>query len=50
MSNLSKDTLGRIDMKDMNSWVEIEKEVAQRMIKAIDGKTYKGRKIRMNEA
>jgi ATP-dependent RNA helicase DeaD len=50
MSNLSKDTLGRIDMKDLNSWVEIEKEVAQRMIKALDGKTYKGRKIRMNEA
>jgi ATP-dependent RNA helicase DeaD len=50
MSNLGKHTLGRIDMKELNSWVEIEKEVAQHMIKALDGKTYKGRRIRMNEA
>jgi len=42
--------LGKIDMKEMNSWVEIDKKVAKQMIRAIDGKTYKGRKIRMNEA
>ncbi|MES2881321.1 MAG: DbpA RNA binding domain-containing protein, partial [Bacteroidota bacterium] len=50
MSDLSKDVLGRIDMKEMNSWIEIEKNVADKMIQAIDGKKYKGRRIRMNEA
>jgi ATP-dependent RNA helicase DeaD len=50
MSDLSKDVLGRIDMKEMNSWIEIDKKVAPQMIEAIDGKKYKGRRIRMNEA
>ncbi|ULQ57985.1 DEAD/DEAH box helicase [Flavihumibacter rivuli] len=50
MSELRKEVLGRIDMKEMNSWIEIDKSQANRMIKALDGKTYKGRKIRMNEA
>jgi len=50
MSDLKKEVLGRIDMKDMNSWVEIDREAAGKMIKAIDGKSYKGRKIRMNDA
>lgn len=50
MSDLKKEVLGRIDMKDMNSWIEIDKTVAGKMIKAIDGKTYKGRRIRMNDA
>jgi ATP-dependent RNA helicase DeaD len=50
MSELKKEVLGRIDMKDMNSWIEIDKSVANQMIKAIDGKTYKGRRIRMNDA
>lgn len=50
MSDLRKDSLGRIDMKEMNSWVEVDKAAASKMIKAIDGKTYKGRKIRMNDA
>jgi ATP-dependent RNA helicase DeaD len=50
MSDLKKEVLGRIDMKDMNSWIEIDKSVANQMIKAIDGKTYKGRRIRMNDA
>jgi ATP-dependent RNA helicase DeaD len=50
MSDLSKDVLGRIDMKEMNSWVEIEPNAAKKMIKAIDGKNYRGRKIRMNDA
>jgi ATP-dependent RNA helicase DeaD len=34
----------------MNSWIEIEKKSASKMIKALDGKNYRGRKIRMNEA
>jgi ATP-dependent RNA helicase DeaD len=50
MSDLKKEVLGRIDMKDMNSWIEIDRSSANKMIKAIDGKTYKGRKIRMNDA
>lgn len=50
MSDLRKDVLGRIDMKEMNSWVEVETSAANKMIKAIDGKKFKGRSIRMNEA
>jgi len=50
MSDLKKEVLGRIDMKEMNSWVEIDKNSATKMIKSIDGKTFKGRRIRMNDA
>jgi Superfamily II DNA and RNA helicases len=50
MSELRKDVLGRIDMKEMNSWIEVEKKAARQMISAIDGKNYRGRRIRMNEA
>ncbi|TDO25772.1 DEAD/DEAH box helicase [Sediminibacterium goheungense] len=50
MSDLKKDVLGKIDMKDMNSWIEIEKGAANQMIRALDGKNYKGRRIRMNDA
>lgn len=50
MSDLKKDVLGRIDMKEMNSWVEIENGAASKMIKAMDGKNFRGRKIRMNDA
>jgi len=50
MSDLRKDVLGRIDMKEMNSWLEVEPQAARKMIKAIDGKKFKGRRIRMNPA
>ena len=50
MSDLRKDVLGKIDMKEMNSWIEIDRKAASQMIRAIDGKNYKGRRIRMNEA
>ena len=50
MSDLRKEVLGRIDMKEMNTWLEVDKRAAGQMIKAIDGKNYKGRKIRMNDA
>jgi ATP-dependent RNA helicase DeaD len=50
MSDLKKDSLGRIDMKEMNSWIEVDKGVAEKMVRAIDGKTFKGRRIRMNDA
>jgi ATP-dependent RNA helicase DeaD len=49
-SNLKKEVLGRIDMKEMNSWVEIDKANAGKMIKSLDGKKYNGRMVRMNEA
>ncbi|MBS1729280.1 MAG: DEAD/DEAH box helicase [Bacteroidetes bacterium] len=50
MSDLRKDVLGKIDMKEMNSWIEIDKKAAHQMIRAIDGKNFKGRRIRMNDA
>jgi ATP-dependent RNA helicase DeaD len=50
MSDLGKDVLGRIDMREMNSWIEIEPVAARKMIRAIDGKNFRGRRIRMNEA
>ena len=50
MSELRKEVLGRIDMKEMNSWIEVDRSSASQMIRAIDGKNYKGRRIRMNDA
>jgi len=50
MSDLRKDVLGRIDMKEMNSWVEVDSNAARQMIRSLDGKNYRGRRIRMNEA
>lgn len=50
MSDLKKEVLGRIDMKEMNSWIEIDKNAAAKMIRALDGKPFKGRRIRMNDA
>ena len=50
LSDLNKNVLGRVDMKEMNSWIEIEPSAAKKMIRAVDGKNYRGRRIRMNEA
>src|SRR5436189_5937321 len=50
MSELTKEVLGRIDMKEMNSWIEIEPGAATKMMKSIDGKKFKSGKIRMNHA
>jgi len=50
LSDLRKDVLGRIDMRELNSWIEIDAGSAKKMIKAIDGKNFRGRKIRMNPA
>ena len=49
-SDLKKEVLGKIDMREMNSWIEIDKSDAGTMIKAIDGKRYNNRTVRMNEA
>jgi ATP-dependent RNA helicase DeaD len=50
LSELNKEVLGKIEMKEINSWIEIEPGAARKMIRAIDGKNYRGRKIRMNAA
>lgn len=50
ISDLSKEVLGRVDMKEMNSWIEVAPKAAGKMIQSLDGKKYKGRRIRMNEA
>ena len=49
-SNLKKEVLGRIDLREMNAWIEVDKSAANRMIKSLDGKSHNGRQIRMNEA
>jgi ATP-dependent RNA helicase DeaD len=50
MSDLRKEVLGKIDMREMNSWIEVDSKAAKQMMHSIDGKNYKGRRIRMNEA
>jgi ATP-dependent RNA helicase DeaD len=50
MSELPKSVLGKVDLKEKNSWIEIESRSASKMIKSLDGKSFKGRKIRMNDA
>ncbi len=50
MSELQKEVLGKVDIKEMNSWIEVNKNAANQMMRAIDGKKFKGRKIRMNPA
>lgn len=49
-SNLKKEVLGRIDLREMNAWVEVDKSAANKMIKSLDGKSHNGRQIRMNDA
>jgi ATP-dependent RNA helicase DeaD len=49
-SNLSKEALGKIDIRDMNTWVECDSASASQMISSLDGKRYNNRTIRMNEA
>jgi len=49
-SNLKKEILGKIDMREMNTWVEVDSSAAAKMIKSLDGKKYNGRIVRMNEA
>ncbi len=49
-SNLNKEVLGKIDIREMNAWIEVDNSAAAKMIKSLDGKKYNGRLIRMNEA
>lgn len=50
MSELPKSVLGKVDLKEKNSWIEVELRSAPKMIKSLDGKSFKGRRIRMNDA
>lgn len=49
-SNLSKEALGKIDIRDMNTWIECDSASSGQMIKSLDGKRYNNRTVRMNEA
>ena len=49
-SNLNKEVLGKIDIREMNAWIEVDKAASAKMIKSMDGKKYNGRLVRMNEA
>jgi ATP-dependent RNA helicase DeaD len=49
-SSLKKEVLGKIDLREMNAWIEVDRSAASRMIKSIDGTKHNGRLIRMNEA
>jgi ATP-dependent RNA helicase DeaD len=49
-SNLNKEVLGKVDIREMNAWVEVDKSAAAKMIRSLDGKKYNGRMVRMNEA
>lgn len=48
--NLKKSSIGKIDMKDINSWIEVENSDAGKIMKRLNGKKFRGRTIRMNEA
>jgi ATP-dependent RNA helicase DeaD len=49
-SNLKKEVLGKVDLREMNTWLEVDRANAAKMIKALDGKRYNNRTVRMNEA
>jgi len=49
-SNLKKEVLGRIDLREMNAWIEVDQSASAKMIKGLNGKYYNGRQIRMNDA
>jgi ATP-dependent RNA helicase DeaD len=49
-SNMKKEVIGRIDLREMNTWVEVDSASSGKMIKSIDGKRFNNRTIRMNEA
>lgn len=49
-SDLKKASIGRIDMKELNTWVEVGEKDAKKMINKLDGKKFKNRILRMNRA
>lgn len=49
-SGLRNASIGKIELKDLNSWVEVESSLAAKMAAKLSGKKYKNRTLRMNEA
>ena len=49
-SGLRKEALGRVDLRDILAWVEVEADQAKQLIKALNGANYNGRKLRCNQA
>ncbi len=49
-SGLRNASIGKIELKEMNSWVEVENGLAGKMIGKLNGRKYKNRNLRMNEA
>ncbi len=49
-TGLKKEVLGRIDIREVNTFFEVDSESAPLMIKTFDGKDFDGRPIRMNDA
>jgi ATP-dependent RNA helicase DeaD len=49
-SGLRKDNIGRVDLRDILAWVEVESSHAKNFIKSFNGINYNGRKVRCNEA
>ncbi len=49
-TGLKKEVLGRIDIREMNTFFEVDSESAPMMIKKFDGADFEGRQIRMNDA
>lgn len=49
-SGLHNASIGKIELKELNSWVEVESGLAGKMAAKLNGKKYKNRTLRMNEA
>lgn len=49
-SDLKKSVVGRIDMKELFSYMEVENNVSKKIIKKLNGQKFRGRILRVNEA
>jgi ATP-dependent RNA helicase DeaD len=49
-SKLKKEVLGRIDMRELQTWFEIDSAHVAKMVKTFNGRKFKSRTIRMNPA
>jgi ATP-dependent RNA helicase DeaD len=49
-TGLKKEVLGRIDLRETNTFFEVDSESAAKVIKTFDGSMFEGRMIRMNDA
>lgn len=49
-SGLNKEMLGKIDLKEYNTFFEVDAQAASQLIKSLDGQTVNGRRLRVNPA